>query len=132
MNEKAKQPSEQMFKDADSVAAWMDYKQTIIEGISYPHVRAKMDKQRLELYPPQSCATCGFCLGPVENGLRVYNVAFCVSVEVLDKLPERKKHLGGLVRYLQGVPSNEGLGCVGWRRKQASCQDPKKGGEEPG
>lgn len=115
MSEKIEQPSEEKFRAAEEVAVYLYGDGDFV----VPNIR----NRRLKLYPPQSCATCDFCLGPMVSEDAVF-IHACVSKKRLHFLDARP--------FLQKDPlENLGTACSFHSDKQVPRQDPEKGGEEP-
>ncbi len=119
MREKTEVPSEDDFLAAEKVADWMKTSNGSWASLEF-WIKATLREKRLELYPPQSCATCDFCLGPCSRK-DSKQVHFCVSLKRLAFI--------GLVQSCERdvLPKSMGTLCDFHSKKQPLRQEPEEG-----
>ena len=107
MSEKTEQPSEDECKTAEKVMRFCN--------IGEVHVSDK----RLELYPPKSCATCDFCLGPLKGNGFIEKHA-CMSKAQKDEGSDLVES------FLSDDPKTLGCHCFYHRPRQAPALNKPK------
>lgn len=130
MTEQPEQPTEEELLTAERVLRQIfqspQSENMILERGRTHFLGTQRDLQtiREELYPPQSCATCRFCLEAPRDEELIY-AHFCIK-------KDRRMVSADKFSACFNRASECGECCDAWERKQAPCQDPKKGGGEPG